>query len=116
MDTIFIKWIETQSKEFFNPEVDIYEVTRPDAGMENSRASITNHTDSMIGEVIVWRNGILELQVQSMNHSESMLFEYHELDDTVCFNDILKNYREALVSGSLKFTTLRKLNYDPSNI
>ncbi|SFT02833.1 hypothetical protein [Marininema halotolerans] len=114
MDQLFLKWVKDYAKDFFGPDIEIIEIKLPTAH-KNPFSRITNFKeDNFYGEVIVWKNGGLELQISYIH--DPILYEYHLIDESVLFARVLSNYREVLQTGRLKTkATLRKIEIKASS-
>ncbi|SFT02993.1 hypothetical protein SAMN05444972_11850 [Marininema halotolerans] len=103
---LFSQWIENAAESYFGPGIEIeFEF----------EGTITNIKENeFIGEVRVWDNGILELQIADFDE-KTVLYEYHLIDENVSFDHLLSNYREVFQTGRLKTKdTLRTIKIDAS--
>lgn len=99
MNKRLIEWLRTNNTILVDMGIETENVRESPVDSLDQGVTFEHASEKCLGQVSVWKSGLMDIEVLEIESESRVLYEHHELDENVDFGSILKRYFEAMKNG-----------------
>lgn len=99
MNNRLIEWINKNKVKLLEMGIETENVREsPDDNLDQG-VTVEHASKSCLGQISVWRSGLMDIEILDIETENRLLYEYHEFMQDPNFDDLLQKYIKIMKSG-----------------
>lgn len=92
-------WLKANNMMLFDMGIETENIRESPEDSLDQSITVEQASEKCLGQVSVWKSGLIDVEVLEIESESTVLYEHHELDENVDYGSILKKYFEAMKNG-----------------